>query len=109
MTPSARLSAAIEVLADIDERRRPAPEALKDCSSTAVGGLSVSNVPGELSFLYLVSIQQSERAVLEMRTSSTGPLKKSASPNVTCPAPAATCAPTSASTTSTGTMRNCPL
>jgi 16S rRNA (cytosine967-C5)-methyltransferase len=30
MTPSARLSAAIEVLAEIDERRRPAAEALKD-------------------------------------------------------------------------------
>jgi 16S rRNA (cytosine967-C5)-methyltransferase len=30
MTPSARLSAAIEVLADIDARRRPAADALKD-------------------------------------------------------------------------------
>lgn len=30
MTPAARLSAAIEVLADIDARRRPAAEALKD-------------------------------------------------------------------------------
>jgi len=30
MTPSARISAAIEVLADIAERRRPAPDALKD-------------------------------------------------------------------------------
>jgi 16S rRNA (cytosine967-C5)-methyltransferase len=30
MTPAARISAAIEVLADIAERRRPAPEALKD-------------------------------------------------------------------------------
>ncbi|WP_439575060.1 RsmB/NOP family class I SAM-dependent RNA methyltransferase [Phreatobacter sp.] len=30
MTPAARLSAAIEVLADIAERRRPAPDALKD-------------------------------------------------------------------------------
>ena len=30
MTPSARLSAAIEVLADIDARRRPAVDALKD-------------------------------------------------------------------------------
>ena len=30
MTPSARLSAAIEVLADIDERRRPGADALKD-------------------------------------------------------------------------------
>src|SRR5918997_6931423 len=30
MTPSARLAAAIEVLADIDARRRPAAEALKD-------------------------------------------------------------------------------
>src|SRR5690242_16827437 len=30
MTPSARLSAAIEVFADIDERRRPAADALKD-------------------------------------------------------------------------------
>ena len=30
MTPGARLSAAIEVLADIETRRRPAPDALKD-------------------------------------------------------------------------------
>jgi len=30
MTPSARLSAAIEVIADLDARRRPAPDALKD-------------------------------------------------------------------------------
>ena len=30
MTPSARLSAAIEVLADIESRRRPAADALKD-------------------------------------------------------------------------------
>jgi 16S rRNA (cytosine967-C5)-methyltransferase len=30
MTPAARLSAAIEVLTDIDARRRPAPDALKD-------------------------------------------------------------------------------
>jgi len=30
MTPAARLSAAIEVIADIAERRRPAPDALKD-------------------------------------------------------------------------------
>ena len=30
MTPAARLSAAIEVLADIDTRRRPAADVLKD-------------------------------------------------------------------------------
>ena len=30
MTPSARLSAAIEVFADIEARRRPAAQALKD-------------------------------------------------------------------------------
>src|SRR5579864_6618017 len=30
MTPSARLSAAIEILADIETRRRPAADALKD-------------------------------------------------------------------------------
>src|SRR3954453_12589628 len=30
MTPAARLSAAIDVLADIEGRRRPAPDALKD-------------------------------------------------------------------------------
>src|SRR5579885_3204675 len=30
MTPSARLSAAIEIFADIDARRRPAADALKD-------------------------------------------------------------------------------
>src|SRR3954471_18898840 len=30
MTPAARLSAAIEVMADIEQRRRPASDALKD-------------------------------------------------------------------------------
>ena len=30
MTPAARISAAIEVLGDIDARRRPAADALKD-------------------------------------------------------------------------------
>src|SRR5437868_13813644 len=30
MTPAARISAAIEVMADIDARRRPAADALKD-------------------------------------------------------------------------------
>ncbi len=30
MTPGARLSAAIEVLTDIEDRRRPAGDALKD-------------------------------------------------------------------------------
>src|SRR4051812_49625932 len=30
MTPAARLSAAIEIVADIEARHRPAPEALKD-------------------------------------------------------------------------------
>ena len=30
MTPAARLAAAIEIVADIIERRRPAPDALKD-------------------------------------------------------------------------------
>jgi 16S rRNA (cytosine967-C5)-methyltransferase len=30
MTPAARISAAIEVLADIEARRRPAADALKD-------------------------------------------------------------------------------
>jgi 16S rRNA (cytosine967-C5)-methyltransferase len=30
MTPAARISAAIEVLADVEARRRPAPDALKD-------------------------------------------------------------------------------
>jgi len=34
MTPSARISAAIEVLADIDTRRRPAADALKDWGLT---------------------------------------------------------------------------
>ena len=30
MTPGARLAAAIEIIGDIDERRRPAADALKD-------------------------------------------------------------------------------
>src|SRR6201992_3532124 len=34
MTPSARLSAAIEVIADIEARRRPAADAIKDWGLT---------------------------------------------------------------------------
>ena len=30
MTPAARVSAALEILADVETRRRPAPDALKD-------------------------------------------------------------------------------
>ena len=42
------------------------------------------------------------------RRACVGPLKKSGSPNEMCCAPAATCARTSSSTTSTGTTRNAP-
>ena len=43
-----------------------------------------------------------------MRRACVGPLKKSGSPNEMCCAPAATCARTSSSTTSTGIARNAP-
>src|SRR5438445_11395 len=38
MTPGARLSAAIEVLADIEDRRRPAADALRDDAPAHVRG-----------------------------------------------------------------------
>src|SRR5215468_11206387 len=73
MTPSARLSAAIEVLADIDARRRPAPEALKDWGSThrfagsgdraAIAGLVYDALRRKSSSAFLMG-EETPRAVL---------------------------------------------
>src|SRR5262245_37861206 len=73
MTPSARLSAAIEVLADIDERRRPAPEALKDWGSAhrfagsgdraAIAGLVYDALRRKSSSAFVMG-EETPRAVL---------------------------------------------
>ena len=59
MTPGARLSAAIEVIADIEARRRPAADALKDWGlvhrfagsgdRAAIAGLVYDTLRGRLS------------------------------------------------------------
>src|SRR5262245_59961111 len=73
MTPSARLSAAIEVLADIEARRRPAPEALKDWGTAhrfagsgdraAIAGLVYDALRRKSSSSFLMSAD-TPRAVL---------------------------------------------
>src|SRR5262244_4636291 len=64
MTPAARLSAAIEVLADIEDRRRPAADALKDwglahrfagsSDRAAIGGLVFDALRRRSSAAYLM-------------------------------------------------------
>ena len=64
MTPGARLSAAIEVLADIEDRRRPAGDALKDWGlahrfagsgdRAAIGGLVFDTLRRRSSAAYLM-------------------------------------------------------
>src|SRR5215475_8639217 len=76
MTPSARLSAAIEVLADIDARRRPAPEALKDWGSThrfagsgdraAIAGLVYDALRRRSSSAFLMGEETPRAVVLGM-------------------------------------------
>jgi 16S rRNA (cytosine967-C5)-methyltransferase len=73
MTPGARLSAAIEVLADIEDRRRPASEALKDWGlahrfagsgdRAAIGGLVFDALRRRSSAAYLMGAA-TPRAIL---------------------------------------------
>src|SRR5262249_2265302 len=73
MTPAARLSAAIEVIADIDARRRPAPDALKDWGLShrfagsgdraAIAGLTYDALRRRASSAYLMG-EDTPRAVL---------------------------------------------
>jgi 16S rRNA (cytosine967-C5)-methyltransferase len=73
MTPGARLSAAIEVLADIDDRRRPAGDALKDWGlahrfagsgdRAAIGGLVFDALRRRASAAFLMGAQ-TPRAIL---------------------------------------------
>ncbi len=73
MTPAARLSAAIEVLADIDARRRPAADALKDwglshrfagsSDRAAIAGLVYDALRRKASSAWLMG-EASPRAVL---------------------------------------------
>jgi 16S rRNA (cytosine967-C5)-methyltransferase len=73
MTPGARLSAAIEVLADIEDRRRPAADALKDWGlahrfagsgdRAAIGGLVFDALRRRSSAAYLMGAE-TPRAIL---------------------------------------------
>src|ERR1700724_4044116 len=73
MTPGARLSAAIEVLADIEDRRRPAGDALKDwglahrfagsSDRAAIGGLVFDALRRRSSAAYLMGAA-TPRAIL---------------------------------------------
>jgi 16S rRNA (cytosine967-C5)-methyltransferase len=73
MTPGARLSAAIEVLADIEDRRRPAGDALKDWGlahrfagsgdRAAIGGLVFDALRRRSSAAWLMGAQ-TPRAIL---------------------------------------------
>jgi 16S rRNA (cytosine967-C5)-methyltransferase len=73
MTPSARISAAIEVLADIDTRRRPASDALKDWGlmhrfagsgdRAAIGGLVYDALRRKASAAFLLG-EPTPRAIL---------------------------------------------
>ena len=73
MTPSARLSAAIEVFADIEARRRPAPDVLKDwglahrfagsSDRAAIAGLVYDALRRKASAAWLMG-EASARAVL---------------------------------------------
>ena len=73
MTPAARLSAAIEVLADIDARRRPAADALKDWGlahrfagsgdRAAIAGLTYDALRRRASAAYVMG-EETPRATL---------------------------------------------
>jgi 16S rRNA (cytosine967-C5)-methyltransferase len=76
MTPGARLSAAIEVLADIETRRRPAPDALKDWGLThrfagsgdraAIAGLVYDALRRKASSAFVVGETSARAVVLGM-------------------------------------------
>src|SRR6476620_8248930 len=73
MTPAARLSAAIEVFADIEARRRPAADALKDwglahrfagsSDRAAIAGLAYDALRRKASAAWLIG-EATPRAVL---------------------------------------------
>src|SRR5687767_15704730 len=73
MTPAARISAAIEVLSDIDARRRPAADALKDWGLShrfagsgdraAIAGLVYDTLRRRSSSAFLMG-EETPRAVL---------------------------------------------
>ena len=76
MTPAGRISAAIEVIADIEARRRPAPDALKDWGLShrfagsgdraAIAGLVYDTLRRRASSGYLMQDQGPRAAVLGM-------------------------------------------
>src|SRR5262247_1189526 len=76
MTPAARLSAAIEVIADIDARRRPAPDALKDWGLShrfagsgdraAIAGLVYDALRRKASSVYVMGEASARAIVLGM-------------------------------------------
>src|SRR5437899_92382 len=76
MTPSARLSAAIEILADIEARRRPAADALKDWGlahrfagsgdRAAIAGLVYDALRRKASAAWLMGDDTPRAAVLGM-------------------------------------------
>lgn len=76
MTPAARISAAIEVLADIGERRRPAPDALKDWGlshrfagsgdRSAIAGLVYDALRRKASSAFLMKDESPRAALLGM-------------------------------------------
>jgi 16S rRNA (cytosine967-C5)-methyltransferase len=76
MTPSARLSAAIEIFADIDARRQPAAEVIKDWGLThrfagssdraAIAGLVYDALRRKASSMWLMGEQTSRAALIGM-------------------------------------------
>src|SRR5256885_17003240 len=76
MPPAARLSAAIEVIADIEARRRPAPDALKDWGlahrfagsgdRAAIAGLVYDVLRRRASSSHIMGDQSPRAAVLGM-------------------------------------------
>src|SRR3981081_1798528 len=76
MTPGARLSAAIEVLADIEMRRRPAADALKDWGlahrfagsgdRAAIAGLVYDALRRKASSAFVIGESTARAAVLGM-------------------------------------------
>jgi 16S rRNA (cytosine967-C5)-methyltransferase len=76
MTPAARLAAAIEVFADIDTRRRPAADALKDwglshrfagsADRAAIAGLVYDALRRKASSAWLMSAQTPRAALIGM-------------------------------------------
>ncbi|MBN8920775.1 MAG: RsmB/NOP family class I SAM-dependent RNA methyltransferase, partial [Rhizobiales bacterium] len=76
MTPAARLAAAIEIVADIIERRRPAPDALKDWGLShrfagsgdraAIGGLVYDALRRKASSAWLMGAETPRAIMLGM-------------------------------------------